>query len=211
MVLSNADGRAGLCTGVVIAPKVVLSAAHCVKNPAQSMIHYRAGDKPILLPVAQISIHPEFKVNAPKTRERSIDLALIQLREPLPEYFEAAILNTENTATLGTRYLIAGFGLTIEGRGDTSGKLRMGEVSARSPLSKLLLWLEDMNKRGFGACTGDSGGPVFIGPARQLFAITTWTEGAGKNHCGTLTQATLVAPQRSWIEQTLRIWGLSLP
>ncbi len=209
MVLSNADGRAGLCSGVVIAPKVVLSAAHCVKSPAQSMVHFRSGERPVLLPVSAIAIHPEFKANAPKTRERSVDLALIQLRDPLPAPFEPAPLDTDGSVTLGTRYVIAGFGLTVEG-GTASGQLRMGEISARAPLSKLLLWAEDPNKRGFGACTGDSGGPIFAGPLRHIFAITTWTEGTGKSHCGALTQATLVAPQRSWMEQVLRSWGMSL-
>jgi len=40
-------------------------------------------------------------------------------------------------------------------------------------------------------------------------AITSWSAGEGKSHCGKLTQAALIAPQRAWIERVLRGWGLA--
>ena len=109
--------------------------------------------------------------------------------------------------SVGARYRIAGFGVTREGGGDTAGTVHWGVLAARAPLSSILLWAEDPLKKNFGACEGDSGGPIFAGDSDTLVAITDWSEGQGKANCGKLTQAALIAPQRAWIAGVLKGWG----
>jgi hypothetical protein len=41
-----------------------------------------------------------------------------------------------------------------------------------------------------------------------LVAVTVWSQGTGKRQCGELTQAARLAPQRAFIEDTLRGWGV---
>ena len=210
MVLTSRPKGSGFCTGVMLARDVVLTAAHCVANTAQTMVFFKQSEAPVFVAPAAIAIHPAYKAQAPRTRELSIDLALIRTSTPLPERFTPASVDQRATITLGALYGISGFGLTREGDGASGGALHWGKLRARAPLSSILLWAEDPETKGFGACEGDSGGPVFSLDTNTLMAITSWTEGEGKNHCGKLTQAALIAPQRAWIDGVLRGWGLAL-
>ena len=209
MVLTSSAKGAGFCTGVVIAREILLTAAHCVTALAKTMVFFKQGEAPVFLPPAAIAIHPGYKAQAPRTRERSIDLALIRTSAPLPPLFSPAALDDRGAVTVGALYGVAGFGLTKEGEGSSGGALHWGKLRARAPLSSILLWAEDPNARGFGACEGDSGGPVFSLDTNALVAITSWTEGEGKTHCGKLTQAALIAPQRAWIDSVLRGWSVT--
>ena len=209
MVLTSGARGAGFCTGVVIGRDVILTAAHCVAGLAKTMVFFKQNDAPVFLPPAAIAVHPAYKAEAPRTRERSIDLAIIRTNAPLPEALKPVTLEQTANISLGALYGISGFGLTREGQGTSGGVLHWGKLRARAPLSSILLWAEDPKARGFGACEGDSGGPVFNLETGALVAITSWSEGEGKTHCGKLTQAALIAPQRAWIEGVLRGWGVT--
>ena len=209
MVLTSSAKGAGFCTGVVIAREAVLTAAHCVTALAKTMVFFKQGDAPVFLAPAAIAIHPAYKAQAPRTRERSIDLALIRTSAPLPAPFTPVMLDDRGAITVGASLGISGFGLTREGKGASGGVLHWGKLRARAPLSSILLWAEDPNARGFGACEGDSGGPVFNLETNALVAITSWSEGEGKTHCGKLTQAAWIAPQRAWMDGVLRGWGVT--
>ena len=209
MVLTSSAKGAGFCTGVVIAREAILTAAHCVAALAKTMVFFKQGEAPVFLPPAAIAIHPAYKAQAPRTRERSIDLALIRASAPLPAPFTPVMLDDRGAITVGADFGISGFGLTREGQGASGGVLHWGKLRSRAPLSSILLWAEDANGKGFGACEGDSGGPVFNLATNALVAITSWTEGEDKTHCGKLTQAALIAPQRAWMDGVLRGWGVA--
>ena len=200
MVLSRSGTSAGFCSGVVLAPDVVLTAAHCVASTNDTRV-YLPGQP--LLALRRIARHPDFHLDAPRSRTRSIDLALLQTADALPGEFAAPAFAGTQHYEVGTPFEIAGFGVAREDDAKTSGVLRAGGVMLRAPLSSVLLWLEDAH--GTGACTGDSGGPVFTAEGR-LAAIIAFAEGAGAKHCGKLTQAVLVAPQRAWIERIVQNW-----
>ena len=209
MVLKRSRAGAGFCTGVVVARNVVLTAAHCVTKLDDVRVHFheRAG-QPMLWPVNAIAVHPQYRANAIKTRERSIDLALVRMVDPLPERFAPARLSSSGVSA-GMRLRIAGYGVSREGWGDTSGVLRAGTLVVREPLSAVILWAEDPLKKGLGACTGDSGGPIFDESGATLVAVTDWSAGDGHGStCGKLTQGALIAPQRGWIDSVLAGWGV---
>ena len=208
MVLKRAPSGAGFCSGVVIARDVVLTAAHCVAKLNDTRVFFpEPAGVPMLKSVAAIAVHPQYRANAVQTRERSIDLALVRTEAPLPERFTPVSLDDKGAVKVGAAYRIAGFGVAKEGWGDTAGILRWGNLTARAPVSGILLWAEDPKKKNFGACEGDSGGPIFAAETDLLIAITSWSEGSGKEHCGKLTQAALIAPQRAWIDGVLKGWG----
>ncbi|WP_131194258.1 S1 family peptidase [Lichenihabitans psoromatis] len=207
MVLSLKGRIAGYCSGLVVAQNAVLTAAHCVPSGAAVKVHFRdTSDAPVLLDTAEIRRHPGYRADAIKTRERSIDLALIRLPAPLPDRFRPAIFGGGPSAAIGTRYRLAGFGLTREGDATSSGQLRLATVTTRAPLSTLLLWAEDPDHRGLGACTGDSGGPVFAADSDVVVALMVWSAGRGSAQCGDLTQAIWLSPQKGWINAVLAEW-----
>ncbi len=200
MVLQRRGPAAGFCTGIVLGPRAVLTAAHCVPPGADIRVHFKdPAGAPVLLPVAGVVRHPGYRADAIARRERSVDLAVVTLPEPLPDGFHAAALGTEAGTTVGARFTVAGFGLAREGEARTSGRLREADLSARAPLSAVLLWAEDPAHAGAGACTGDSGGPV-LDAAGAVAAVTLWSAGDGRRRCGALTQALWLAPYRAWID-----------
>jgi hypothetical protein len=201
MVLSRSGRQAGFCSGIVLTRTIILTAAHCVANASDTRV-YLPGQP--LLPLSRIAKHPDFHADAPRTRSRSIDLALVEIAEPLPAEFAVPAFAGAQRYEAGTAFEIAGFGVSREDDAKTSGTLRAGHVMLRAPLSSVLLWLEDPQHET-GACTGDSGGPVFT-EGGKLAAIIAFAEGSGSRHCGKLTQAVLVAPHRGWIEGVIQSW-----
>jgi hypothetical protein len=207
MVLKRSGRQAGFCSGLVLARTAVLTAAHCVAAPSDTRIFFRDGaGKPVLLAIAAVAVHPGFRPDAPRTRERSVDLALVKLSESLPDGFQNAVLAAGDRLPVGTKVRIAGYGLAREGDERSGGTLRSGDLRVRAPLSDQLLWLTGPNDKPGGACEGDSGGPVFLADGRAE-AISAWAQGEGAARCGRLTQAARIGPHRAWIIGQLRQWA----
>jgi secreted trypsin-like serine protease len=65
-------------------------------------------------------------------------------------------------------------------------------------------------RAGLGACTGDSGGPVFEDQQGKpvIIGVISWSTGpAGTGGCGGLTGVTPLTLYRDWIVQTAKQWG----
>lgn len=201
MVLSS---RGGVCSAVVVARDVVLTAAHCVTRAPEHRVHWRGpSGEPVLVKPAAKAVHPDYDAQARKDRRRSIDLALVRLPEPLPDRFETAALAQAAPLRHAT-VTVGGWGVIREGDVRSTGTFRTAALRAVEPHgpSPFLLWAEG---RRAGACQGDSGGLLADGGA--VTAITSWSAGDGGRTCGALTQGVLVGPQRDWIDGLLREWG----
>jgi hypothetical protein len=201
MVLSS---NGGVCSAVVVAPDVVLTAAHCVTGAAEHRVHFRdeAGE-PVLITPAAKAVHPGYDAKAIEARRRSIDLALVRVPEPLPKRFEVAALSTTGLAK-GEAVTVGGWGLARKDAPKTTGTFRTASLAVVEPYgpSQILLWSKGVG--AMGACQGDSGGPMAAGDA--VVAITSWSTAAQGQGCGGITQGILVGPQRAWIDQTLASW-----
>jgi Trypsin len=207
MVLIRNAGKAGFCSGVVMAPTVVLTAAHCGRPAGDMRVFYRdAANGPVFVAVRAVLAHPGFRVDATTRRVASIDLALIETATPLDARFSAPALDKSGEIAIGQDLLMAGFGVAREGEQSSAGVLRAVNLAARAPLSKVLVWAEDATGAGGGACVGDSGGPIFSADGAKLLAIIAWSEGKLGRHCGALTQGILVAPALDWIQATMQRW-----
>ena len=202
MVLSS---NGGVCSAVVLAEDVVLTAAHCVTAAAEHRVHFRneAGEPVLITPLAK-AVHPGYEPKAIETRRRSIDLALVRIPEPLPARFETVALTPVKPPKDGT-VIVGGYGLSREGEPKSTGTFRTASLRVVEPHgpSGILLWSQGAGAAG--ACQGDSGGPMMLGDS--VAAITTWSAPARGRSCGGVTQGVLVGPQRDWIERTARGWN----
>src|SRR5262249_9994018 len=72
-------GADHLCSGVAIAPDLVLTAAHCVLSTGKYRLVTFEGRRPAVKDVAGVAAHPQFS-----PRADAPDLALVNLGAPLP-------------------------------------------------------------------------------------------------------------------------------
>lgn len=197
MVLTSGGG---VCSGIVVAPDAVLTAGHCVAGVGENRVHYRdAEGRPVLAEVAARSLHPAYDGDAIRGRTRSIDLALLRTREPLPARFVPAGLSAAMPRA-GQSLTLAGYGAVRGNDRRSIGRYRGATLTVIEPYgpSRILVW---MQAPGAGGCQGDSGGPILDGTA--VMAVAAWV----KDACGGLTQGILLGPQREWVDRTLSGWG----
>ena len=175
MVLND---RGAFCSASLIAPTVLLTAAHCVTGANAYRVHYKdGGGQPVMLEPAKIAVHPGYDAGAVKGRRRSIDMALVRLTAPLPG-FEPIGLSQAGRPGPNARLTVAGYGLGVEGSAVSGGQFRTAELGVIEPFgpSSILVWLTDpatgRNASGAGACQGDSGGPILDGGG--VIAVTVW-------------------------------------
>ena len=144
------------------------------------------------------------------------DVALLQLKSPPKE--KSAVLGAPQLPLVaGARFTIAGIGVTVRGDGKSGGTVRTAGLIATGKPGTLQIRLVDPagqgTRDGLGACTGDSGGPVFedqpSGPV--IIGVISWSTGPnGSSGCGGLTGVTPLTLYRDWILQTARQWGAGL-
>jgi len=217
-VVTIVGSRGNFCTGALIAPRVVLTAAHCVQPGADyKIVDYGADRQPKLQDVRSVSIHPAFNMQAMTDHRATADVALLQLAAPAAGK-AAATLGMPNIPIMaGSRFTIAGIGVTVRGDGKSGGAIRVAGLVATGRPGTLQIRLVDPvgqgTREGMGACTGDSGGPVFEdkpgGPV--IIGVISWSTGPnGSAGCGGITGVTPLTIYRDWILQTARPWGAGL-
>ncbi|OJY36077.1 MAG: hypothetical protein BGP06_03995 [Rhizobiales bacterium 65-9] len=189
--------QVGVCTGVVLARDVVLTAAHCVTGN----VKWRdAQGQMRSIPTRESSIAPAFKPGETNPGIPTIDLSLLRLRDSLPAPFVPAELSAE-PVRLDERVVITGFGESIQGYAESAGALRSAAMRVIEPFGyeSEAIWME----RGgaAGACKGDSGGAV----TRDGPVVGVITSILG--YCGYRTRAILLGPQKRWIDGAMDGWG----
>jgi secreted trypsin-like serine protease len=203
------------CTGAAIARNLVLTAAHCVPPGADyKLIEFNAARQPMLLDIRQIARHPNFNLQTLLGHRATADVALLKLAAPLPADIAPAPLDrADRKPQPGDRYSITGYGLAVRGDGKTGGTLRTAQLVATGKPDNLQIRLVDPatggNAPGLGACTGDSGAPVYEGTA--LAGVVSWSTGPNMTAgCGGLTGVTPLTLYRGWIVDTARKLGSPL-
>ncbi|MCA0423656.1 MAG: trypsin-like serine protease [Proteobacteria bacterium] len=199
--------RGTVCTGTVLAPRVIVTAAHCTAGSKQVAVAYFEDGAPVLQIVTAVARHPGFSRNSAV----SVDIALLRLENPLPSRFQPVSIDHGGAAGhIGESLTIAGFGLADERDAKSAGTLRTAEVELLPKLYPRFLRLGlDSQLSSLAICKGDSGGPVFAGGsgAPVLVGVVYAAERTGKaKACGAAAQAVRVSPQRGWIDGVMARW-----
>lgn len=201
--------RGASCTGTVIARDLLLTAAHCVQPKSDYAVVFPTGGVPRIVPLARIVLHPKYDPLQFEKRKPSPDMAIVKISEPFPSRYRVARLSAKaDFPKHGEMFTLAGFGFARDGDERSAGTLRSVTLPNQGSTGDSMIRVSAGNGGTAGACTGDSGGPVYRGG--EVAGVIGWTSIPADKNCGFTTGVTLVGFQRAWIEQTMQSLGASI-
>src|SRR5918997_148988 len=184
-VVSIENSLGELCSGVVVGPDLVLTAAHCViDRAAYRVTALTRAFRPQRFNVAALAIHPTFVPGTTPRTQPGIDLAVVKLDRPLGPDFLALDPAQAGRIDVGDGVTIAGYGVLSERARGTARTLRQTNLVSLGPIevANRVLIVADRNRlagtAGGWARRGDSGGPILAAPQSgyQLYRITRWSD-----------------------------------
>jgi hypothetical protein len=202
-----------ICSGTLIAPDLVLSAAHCVMRPAgYTVISVDRGFRQRRTAVITTAMHPDFVPGTTPEDQPGVDLALLKLERPLGGDYVPLDPRGGGAIDTGASVDIAGFGVVAENRRNTARILRLAHLVSIGSLqvANRVTVVADRRRMaetsGAGACLGDSGGPILAGGpgGYRIVGVVSWSsgalqQGARRTACGGFTAVTPVAEHAGWI------------
>ncbi len=208
-----------LCTGTLIGPNTILSAAHCFDGGIdRSNLFVGFGldvESVKTFKVTKVITHPEYDTEAPLQEEIPIhDTAVLRFEGLAPAGTSPALLAARNMPlTPGTPHILSGYGLSwtstfiIWRSSGGAGTLRRVELSLTSALASSKQ-LKFTSTEGKAVCSGDSGGPAYLQQGNTLVVtgITSW----GYSSCEQgLSVFSDVRAYRDWIDTAVAQLGTS--
>jgi hypothetical protein len=210
--------RGNSCTGIAVARDLVLTAAHCVPAGADyKLVEFDAQRRPSLRDAQSIARHPQFSQKTFDSHRATADVALIKFAAPVGSAAPASVHGERLQIAPGDTLSLLGYGLTQIGNGKSGGTLRSATLTVTGQPGNLQIRLMDPASRnqraGLGACTGDSGAPVFreIGGRMKVVGVVSWSTAPGNEAgCGGLTGVTPLSLYYPWIVETAKKLGSPL-
>jgi hypothetical protein len=208
-VVLSLSANQELCTGSLIAPNLVLTAAHCIfdrstmqDNFAQSVsIGSRLGGG-MQIEVAKSIAHPEYKKPKGEADYENYDIALLVLRNPVIGIDPLPISALRAQAFIGKELLAVGFGLNNEARQSGAGIKRSVSLTVSREIEGRFVAEKNGNDIQ-DTCSGDSGGPGFVNINGTWTILGTVKRGEIEGCIG-LTYYVQVAGHLTWINRIVQ-------
>lgn len=208
----------GVCTGTMIAPNIILTAAHCIAPGTANRVIDYSTKPPQLIAPQQVAVHPRYNAQSIAAHRATADVALLRLSAPMPGKSAALLGVPRIPFTPVSRFTVVGIGSTVAGSDSGVGTARAAPLAVTGQPGTLQVRLVDpqtQNKAaGMGACTGDSGAPAFEDQDGRsvIVGVVSWSTGANNSAgCGGLTGVTPLTLYNDWIVKTARSWGAAIP
>lgn len=172
--ITYSTGHGGIrsCSGILVAPAFILTAAHCfAPDLPASALAVRIGDEPgesVLQAtsrgVSTIHRHPD------ANGQERVDLALLRLHEPIDDITVVPLVAPGETCTNTVTLFGFGVGVADPLAAYDWARLKRTATAARKPIlaAEQLLQLIPLADQPRGVCYGDSGGPVLKRCDEQL-------------------------------------------
>jgi hypothetical protein len=168
--------------------------------------------------IVSVARHPQFSLKTLLAHRATADVALLKLAAPSNGRL-APLLPPRPRVAVGESFVVRGYGVAVRGDGNSAGRLRAATLVATGQPGNLQLRLADPvsdggKRSGLGACTGDSGAPVYQKMSSGylgLYGVVSWSTGQNfEAGCGGVTGVTPIELYRGWIEEQARKAGSSV-
>lgn len=209
VALGYGQNRRGGCTGTLIAPRTVLTAAHCIFTQDRgyqvpTVIGVSTnGSFNEVIEVIDYAMHPSWTgAVTDAALERGVDIAILYLAYS-PSVRPIMVDRTPPQNRIGEVGKIVGFGRTDamdkrSGGTKNSVNLRINGVVGSN---RSLLELVSTDGMVRGSCHGDSGGPFFIGSGAQR--VVSGVTSYGTSTCDGASIYVSTAFFATWINENL--------
>ncbi|MDD4975017.1 MAG: trypsin-like serine protease [Bacteriovorax sp.] len=202
-LVAEKNSGQSLCTGTIIAPGVVLTAAHCVDEAPQKL-HIVFGlniqkktNKKDIREADKFVIHPNWGRHLPSGES---DLALIHFKGALPEGYSPVKLANDNLKLkIGQKVLMLGYGVTDGQSESGSGKLRQTNSFVLEEHSPTEIMTDGQKS---SVCFGDSGGPAFVKVLKEYVQWGVASSVTNKS-CNEASIHTEVMKYETWIKSSV--------